>query len=47
LPSDEEMIQEALKTVEAAQKAGLILRIVGAGAVRIHCSNNLTLHKAF
>jgi hypothetical protein len=46
LPSDEEMIREALKTVEAAQKAGLILRIIGAGAVRIHCSNNLTLHKA-
>jgi hypothetical protein len=27
LPSDEEMIREALKTVETAQKAGLIFNI--------------------
>ncbi|MEM3732984.1 MAG: hypothetical protein QXK81_05690 [Candidatus Bathyarchaeia archaeon] len=37
---------EAVKMVEEANKAGIILRIMGATAVRIHCSNNVSLHKA-
>ncbi|MEM2577140.1 MAG: hypothetical protein QW476_04350, partial [Candidatus Bathyarchaeia archaeon] len=44
--NEEEIINEALKTVEAAKNAGLILRIIGAGAVRIHCPKSLSLHKA-
>ncbi|MBS7655619.1 hypothetical protein KEJ50_03865 [Candidatus Bathyarchaeota archaeon] len=37
---------EAAKIVEEANKAGIILRIMGATAIRIHCSNNVPLHKA-
>jgi hypothetical protein len=37
---------EAIKIVEEANKAGVILRIMGATAIRIHCPNSVSLHKA-
>jgi len=37
---------EAIKIVEEANKAGVLLRIMGATAIRIHCPNSVSLHKA-
>ena len=34
--SDKEIIEEATKIVETAQSKGVILRILGAIAIRIH-----------
>lgn len=44
--SDESIVQEALKLVDEAAKKGLLLRIMGAAAVRIRCPNYLKLHMA-
>jgi hypothetical protein len=43
--SDEELISEALKIVNAAEKKGIILRILGALAIRIHTKGLEELHK--
>jgi len=34
--SDEEMVREAVRIVEAARERGVILRILGAIAIRLH-----------
>ncbi len=39
-------LQEALRVVEYARKKGVTLRVIGAAALRIHCSNHIELHKA-
>lgn len=39
------IITEAQKIVDAANKNGITLRIMGAAAVRIHCQKFLKLHK--
>ncbi|MFQ6125236.1 MAG: hypothetical protein ACE5R6_11630 [Candidatus Heimdallarchaeota archaeon] len=44
--SDESIINEAMIISDKTQKAGLTLKILGAGAIRIHCSNFASLHKA-
>lgn len=41
------ILDEGKKIAEAAKEQGIILRIMGAGAVRIHCHSNAALHKAF
>lgn len=41
------ILDEGIKIAEAAKEQGIILRIMGAGAVRIHCHNNAALHKSF
>lgn len=41
-----DFVTEAIKIVEAADKAKIALRIMGATAVKIHCPNNLFVHKA-
>lgn len=43
--SDEEIISEAIRIVEAAEKKGIILRILGALAIRIHSRSLEELHK--
>jgi len=43
--SDEEIISEALRIVEFAEKKGVILRILGALAIRIHSRGLEELHK--
>lgn len=42
--NDEEVIKEAIKIVEAAQKQGIVLRILGAIAIRLHSSGYEELH---
>ncbi len=42
---DEEIIQDALGITEQARSSGVPLRLIGACAVRIHCSKNMELHK--
>lgn len=42
--SDEEMIREAVRIVEAAQKRGIILRILGAIAIRLHSAGHEEIH---
>ncbi len=44
--SDESIVNEAMTISDKAQEAGLSLKILGAGAIRIHCSNFTSLHKA-
>lgn len=43
--SDDEIISEAVKIVEEAEKKGIILRILGALAIRIHSRDLIDLHK--
>ena len=43
--SDKEIIEEATKIVETAQSKGVILRILGAIAIRIHSKGVEDLHK--
>lgn len=43
--SDEEIISEAIKIVKEAEKEGVILRILGAVAIRIHCNGLEEIHK--
>ncbi len=42
--SDSEVIEEAIKLVEEANKRGVVLRILGALAVRIHSDEYMDLH---
>jgi len=42
--SDEEMVREAVRIVEAARERGVILRILGAIAIRLHSSGHEDLH---
>jgi len=47
--SEEEFVDEAISIVEAAEKEGVVLRILGALAVHIHCRDDprcLQLHKS-
>jgi len=44
--SEDEIIAEAKKIVDAASRKGITLRIMGAAAVRIHCQQFLNLHKS-
>jgi len=43
--NDEEIIREAVKIVETAQSKGVILRILGAIAIRLHSEGFEELHK--
>lgn len=43
--TDEEIISEAIKIVKEAEKKGIILRILGALAIRIHSEKLEELHK--
>ncbi len=43
--TDEEIISEAIKIVNEAEKKGLTLRILGALAIRIHSRDSEYLHK--
>ncbi|GBC71452.1 hypothetical protein HRbin02_01235 [Candidatus Calditenuaceae archaeon HR02] len=43
--SDEEIISEAIKIVNEGEKRGVILRILGALAIRIHSNGLEALHK--
>jgi len=43
--TDGEMVEEAVRLVEAAKERGIILRILGAIAVRIHSAGLEDLHK--
>jgi len=43
--SDEEIISEAVKIVKEAEKKGIILRIMGALAIRIHSEGMESMHK--
>ena len=42
--SDEEMVREAVRIVEAARERGVILRILGAIAIRLHSAGHEDLH---
>jgi hypothetical protein len=44
--TDAAFIEEALKTTEAARQKNLILRVMGATAIRIHCPKFAPLHEA-
>jgi hypothetical protein len=39
-------LQEALRVAEYAKQKGVTLRVIGAAALRLHCSNRIELHKA-
>lgn len=41
------ILDEGLRIAAVAKEQGIILRIMGAGAVRIHCHNNAAIHKSF
>jgi hypothetical protein len=43
--SDEEIISEALRIIDVAEKKGVVLRILGALAIRIHSRGLEELHK--
>ncbi|MHA1238677.1 MAG: hypothetical protein ACTSSJ_05505 [Candidatus Odinarchaeia archaeon] len=45
--TDEDIINEAIRLIEEAQKKGIILRILGAAAVRVKCPKYEKLHKSF
>jgi len=40
-----DFIQEAMRVVKLAEKRGLILRVMGACAVKLHCPKCRHLHK--
>lgn len=44
--SQQDLVQEALKIVEEAKKQQVVLRAMGATAVRLHCPNFADLHKS-
>lgn len=44
--SAEGFVDEATKIVDSANKKGIVLRILGANAVRIHCPKFVSLHDA-
>jgi len=44
--STEGFVQEAIKIVDSANREGIVLRILGANAVRIHCPRFAYLHDA-
>ena len=43
--TDEEIIEEAVKIVDAARERGVVLRILGAIAIRIHSRGLEEFHK--
>ncbi|MHA1754058.1 MAG: hypothetical protein ACTSYR_00885 [Candidatus Odinarchaeia archaeon] len=45
--NDEKIINEALRLIKEAEEEGIILRIIGAAAVRIKCKDFQELHKSF
>ncbi len=47
MSSDETILNEALRLVDEAEKEGIILRIIGAAAVRLKCTDFRELHKSF
>jgi hypothetical protein len=46
LAQSPDLVSEAVKIVDSLQSAGLVARILGATAVRIHAHDYLNLHKA-
>lgn len=39
-----DLVEEALRLIDAAEKRRIVLRLMGAGAVRFHCSKFRHLH---
>jgi len=42
----QDLVKEALRVVEEAKKQNVVLRVMGAIAVRIHCPNLVDLHRS-
>jgi len=47
LSGDELILHEGMKLVDAAKEQGIIIRIMGSGAIRINSTNHAATHKSF
>jgi hypothetical protein len=45
MPEEKDLIEEAVRLVEKAEENGIIMRLMGAIAFKIHCTNNAELYK--